>query len=344
MLLWHNWLSKQSLTGLQRHTPEPSSPTATIRIFLCPPHSNVLPEEEQARDRLIDKIRDSLEGSGVEIEMPNFRKTNREDHGPAIYLDRVARLRNTDLVILLLDPPATGVGVMLQLFHNATIPCLCVTKNWSAVSRMVRGLALSQLSYIEYSFLDAVGPAIAKWFRENADAIRQSQSHRDRAWQRLRGLDIRRTMILTRIIQSTVAKMPCLREEFLDHLVDNQNMVGTLTLLQLAYVAKVQNWRLVPSQSNHLSFEPSLDGLSANIRDKEFSAFAARTSLVNLWDALIEFRPEIDEAKACREWSKYVHELSLDAARKANRAKTPRDLTRSKKDWLGVLRLKEDLL
>jgi len=142
---WQSWLAQRKLTVLQRRPADLNSSPAPIRVYLCPPVSNVIPAEEKARDSLIDGIKNSLQSLSIpaQIDTPTIQKSNREDHGPAIYLNRVAQLRNTDLAIALLDPPSTGVGIMLQLLHNATIPCLCVTANLAGVSRMVRGLAPS---------------------------------------------------------------------------------------------------------------------------------------------------------------------------------------------------------
>jgi hypothetical protein len=73
------------------------------------------------------------------------------------------------------------------------------------------------------------------------------------------------------------------------------------------------------------------------------AAAAARASLATLWDAMEECQPAIDEATARRAWSSFVAELSLNAARSEKQVRTVEDLARSKKQWLRVLRAKEEL-
>jgi hypothetical protein len=345
LLQWHDWLHSKNLTPLQRchHQLLPSE--EPIRVYLCPPLSNVLPAEKQAVDSLMTGIIKALKGSGIqlEIEVPTMQLAGRQEHGPEIYLNRVARLRNTDLAIPLLDPPSTGVGIMLQLFHNATIPCLCVTKNWAGVSRMVRGLAPAQMCYVEHSSPEAAGSEVAEWLTEHADEIRHSRVHRDQAWERVRGLDIHRTMTLSRIVGAGVSQMPLLREEFLKELAGSRDMIGTLTLLQLAHLANTQQWHLIPSPTGFLALEPPIGTLAPNTRNREMATAAVRASLATFWEALEECGPAISEAEARRAWSSFVAELSLNAARKENRVQTIEDLSRSKKQWLKVLRAQEEL-
>jgi hypothetical protein len=342
---WQDWLKTKNLTVLERRLPRSPFSTEPIRVFLCPPLSNVLEAEKKALDGLVNEITRSLKGSGVpvEIQTPTVQQGGRPDHGPEIYLNRVAQLRHTDLAIPLLGPPSTGVGIMLQLIINATIPCLCATRNWAEVSRMVRGLAPSELPYIEYSSPESLGSDVAKWLRQHADQIRQSRVLRDQAWLRLRGLDIRRAMTLARIVQAEVSEMPLLREEFLEQLADSKEMTGTLTLLQLAYVANTQGWHLISSRSGILALEPRIGDLAPNTPNREMAAAAARASLGTLWDAMEECQPALDEAKARHAWSSFLAELTPDAARKEKRVRTVEDLARTKKEWLKVFRAKEQL-
>src|SRR5438132_616712 len=150
-------------------------------------------------------------------------------------------------------------------------------------------------------------------------------------------------MTLARIVEAGVSKMPLLRAEFFTHVARSKDMTGTLTLLQLAYLAKAQQWRLTASPAGFFALEPPIGNLAPNTPDTEIAAAAARASLATLWDAMGECQPEIDEAKARRAWSSFVAELSLSAARKEKRVRTVQDLTRSKKQWIKVLCAKEEL-
>src|SRR5207245_1083173 len=110
-------------------------------------------------------------------------------------------------------------------------------------------------SFVEYSTPGTLGPEIAKWLRQHAVRIRQSRAHREQAWRRLRGLDIRRAMTLARIVQAEISEIPLFREAFVEQLAGCQDMTGTLTLLQIAHIATVQKWHLVASPLNLLAFE-----------------------------------------------------------------------------------------
>lgn len=339
---WQSFLATRSLGVAERRPEQLPSANGPIRVFLCHPLSNVLPIEKKELDSLVGEITNAVKNSGIEvdIETPRLQSAGRQDHGPEIYLGRVAGLRHTDLAIVFLDPASTGVGIMLQLIHNATIPCLCLTKNWTEVSRMVRGLAPAKLPFIQYSSIGTVGPQIADWLTQHSEGIRQSREHRDRAWLRLAGLDVRRVFALAGIVGADVPSMSLFREEFVDRLKGSDDLTGALTLFQMAYIAIAQQWQLVSSSSGFLAFEPPVV-LPTGIHNREIAEVAARTSLSNLWDAIHQIHA--DESNAVKAWSTYLQELSPNAARKAAKVKTVADLTWSTKDWLRVLGAKDEL-
>jgi transcriptional regulator with XRE-family HTH domain len=339
---WHCFLAARKLAVVDR-CPQPLlTPSEPIRVFLCYPLSNVMPAEKEEVDGLVCEITNSLKNSGIQvaIETPQWQPAGRPDYGPDIYLRRVAGLRQTDLAIAFLDPASTGVGIMLQLIHNATIPCLCVTKSWAGVSRMVRGLAPSKLPFIEYTSTGAAGPQIASWLTQQADAVRHSRARRDRAWLRLGGLHVGRALTLAQILGRNVSPMPLFREEFGERLKECDDLTATLTLFQLAYIAIAQQWHLVPSSSGFLALAPPIV-LPTGIHNKDMAEAAARTSLSNLSDAMEQI--QCADSIARRAWSTYLGELSLSAARKEKKAKTVADLTRSVKEWLRILSAKDEL-
>jgi hypothetical protein len=345
MLRWQRRLAEKNLPFPRYEPPATGVATGPIRIAVCPPVSNVTPDEKNAVARLVDEIRKSLEGSGapVAVEMLERQEVGRRDQGPKIYLDWVARLRTTDLAVALLDPPATGVGIMLQLFQNATIPCLCIAKRWSEVSRMVMGLAPAHMDHIEYKSTKEFAEELASWLRDHAKSIMESRSRRERAWTNLSSLSIQRATALAGIVGSPVAEMQCLREEFLQHLVAHEHMIGAVTLLQLAYVLKSQNWNAIPDADGKLVFEPSLAGQLVGTPNREAKLMAARISLANLVDALESCRPTVPTAKAATAWSIYLHELTSDAARGEPASRTTGTYICSKKQWLRNLTARDEL-
>jgi hypothetical protein len=342
---WSSYARERNLDIHQRHPqrPEPlAMSTLPIRIFLCPPVSNVSAEEKEELDGQLNALTSSLKefGNQVEIESPKLLSAGRQDHAPEIYLGRACALQRTDLVIAFLDPASTGVGIMLQLIHNATIPCLCVTKHSAALSRMVRGLSPSRLPFVECSSTVTIGAQVADWLTQHIDEIRQSRARREDAWLRLAGLNFRRGITLAQLVSAPENAMPLFRSEFTERLQACDDLVGTPTLFQLAYIAIAQQWHLVPSSSGFLALEPSFD-LPDSIRNREMAEAAARVSLSNLYDAMQQM--QVDQSKAERAWCIYVEELSLNAARKERKVKAIADLSRSVSDWLSILSAKDEL-
>jgi hypothetical protein len=333
---WKGYMQEKNLGTLQRPPQQLPRPGLPLRIFLCYPLSNVSPTEKHELDGLLSAVATALHNSGIDvtIETPSLQSSARQDHAPEIYLRRLAGLRRTDLAITFLDPASTGVGIMLQLIHDATVPCLCVTKHQAAVSRMVRGLAPVRLYFIEHSSTAALGPQLADWLSQHMDELRQSQVHRESAWSRLGGLNLRRAMTLARLASAPPIPMPLFREEFTERLESCDDLTGTVTLFQLAHIAIAQHWRLVPSSSGFLCFEPAFV-LPEGIRNSEMAAVAARISLTTLWDTMQQI--QVDESRARQVWSTYLRELSLNAARKEKKVKKVADLSRSVSDWLRVL-------
>jgi hypothetical protein len=337
---WRERLAEKHLPCPEYHQAKPASTGAPIRISICPPMSNETPDETTARRLLVEAIRKSFEESATTVAVvePEFKEHGRQDHGPEIYLNWLGRLQTTDLAVLVLDPPATGVGIMLQLFQNASIPCLCIAKEWLKVSRMVRGLAPTGLAHIEAKSPEYLRQELANWINANGQTIRQSRTRRESAWKSLGGLSIRRARSLAQIVGAPAVPMPLLREEFLQQLTKHEGMIGTLTLLQLAYISQTQNWNIVPGTGGCLFFEPSIAGRLPAGPQRKAKLAAAKSSLANLFNALEDCDPPIAEDAANRAWSAYLNELELDAARKERKT-----LTRSKQDWLRILRTKDEL-
>lgn len=342
LLQWKDFLATKDIAVVEGNPQRLSNTTGPVRVFLCYPLSNVLPQERLELEGLVVEVTNSLRSCGIEVEIetPKFQGQGRQDHGPEIYLDRIARLRRTDLAIAFLDPASTGVGIMLQLMHNATVPCVCIAKKEAQVSRMVRGLAPLQLPIIEYSSAGTVGSHLTDWLAEHVDAIRQSRARRDRAWTQLGGLYLRRAITLTQIVDANVVAMPLFREQFWTRLQSCDDLTGPLTLFQLAYIAIVQEWNVVPSSSDFLAFEPHF-ALPDGVHDKKMTEAAAHPSLCNLWEAMQQ--GHADKSRARQAWSAYLAELSLNAARNEKKTKTVANLIRSVEDWLRVLRAKDEL-
>lgn len=339
---WHDWAAAKNVAGSLTNAPCRSSTNDPVRVFLCHPVSNVLPSEKETINRLLHSISAGLAASGLPLEVhAPVLELGRHDQGPEIYLKRLTELRQTDLAIPLLDPPSTGVGIMLQLFHNATIPCLCVTKDWGTVSRMVRGLAPSQLDHVEVSSPSEAGPQIAKWLVAHFDEVRQARERRNEAWNAVQAVGIPRATALARIIDAPRRSMPLLRDEFLEHVIANPNLHGTITLLQLVYLAIAQEWSIVPSAAGFLALEPPIR-LPPNTAQLHIAETAARVSLGALWEANSLRQQPVSEKRLAEVWSTYISELSPNAARAGKPARTAEDLTRSPEQWLRVLRAKED--
>jgi nucleoside 2-deoxyribosyltransferase len=346
---WREWIGNR---GLELEAPAHGTSSAGVtRLvgYVSMPVSNVdksVEEELQLfAKHLVDSVRDA--GLPVEITFPQFQRTNREERATSIYEQTISAIYNADLGIVILAPPATGVGVTAKLFCNTTLPCILAARDGEGVSRMLLGAPFPRLGEVQQftSTAEAAGK-IVQTLSEHIEQLKLSAPLRQEALAGASDWGLANAIERFRVSRglsheeaiSTICRVPFLRSEWLESLVRVEGQNAHVTLLQLGHIVQSLGWRFDAIANGDLRVQANceIQGLTGDQQVSEEERAAAEQSLTNLLDARSRIDREqlfpIDDSVIFDGWEKYCHELTLDAGRGEEQR-----LVRSVGEWVEVL-------
>jgi hypothetical protein len=349
---WDQWLSKKGISpNPPQLTRQPIRNTTELTACLAFPISNVNQDEKAKINEIKDAIRGALEKNTNSVRItcrePEVWKQARPDFGSPIYLKTLSRISDSDFGIVIATPPATGVGITMQLFANSTMPAMTIAADADGVSRMFQGVPCPFLSpIVEFSKRPNLQESIETILAYQMEALLRSAAQRREAAGLISSTSLKNAIDRHRIprnlsqaeVLNQLDKVSFIRKEWLRYLFESDAILPNVTLLQFVHIALHFGWNISVSQSGVPCWDP---GCSDRESDQNWTAeqrAAAEASLDNLVDALHEIQNnnsslfEFDDNVVYEQWDNYCHELVLDAARHETRR-----LVRSKKKWLDLL-------
>jgi hypothetical protein len=224
-------------------------------------------EKLQSMLRGVESIlRDIHKETGVSIELrcPDFQKDMRHDRGSEIYLSTISRLQECDFALTFATPPATGVGIMMRLFANASLPCLSVAEEGSAVSRMFDGMYCRHIGEtIRFSDAKDVPQLVKDAIVRNIGSLRESAGCRRPVRHAIsqtsfRGLVNNAPTDLRAAYEKVLHEPPkveSIREEWMRAFAEKGEMLPNTTLVQFVHIASKLEWtiRVLPSGVPYLT-------------------------------------------------------------------------------------------
>ncbi len=352
---WRDWLRARNLDGPVVAGSSNYNEVDELVSYLSMPVSNVDEETEWQLRQLTQKIDGAIKAAGlpVQIVLPKFQRTNREEHATTIYNQTVSSICSADFGIALLTPPATGVGVTAQLFANATLPCMLVAKQGAAISRMLLGAPFARIGEVVlYDSSETAADAIVDTLKVNFKSLKEAAGRRRRALTHPSNRSLVDALERFRVSHglshddavSELGKVPFLREEWFQAMTDSEGRTSQVTLLQLAHIVVSLGWHLDVGPGGGLAVLPpcKIHGTEGGDTPTNAEVRAAEESLTNLLEARnIANKKQlfpVEDSVVFEGWRKYCHELTMDAGR----AEESR-LVRTTNEWVTEL-LSDEIL
>lgn len=322
--LWR--LSINQKMGTQPDVPRATQPPAVeeLNVELSPPISNLQAEQEERVTQACDAVTEVLERfSSIRLRVSNPRdakhliseKAGRHDFRREIYRDSVKRILQADLVISVLSPPATGVGVMSQVHTDATIPRIAIVEN-EAVSRMYTGLFVPLIGdVITYGSSQEIQSRLRKILADNWQMLARSAAQRRDVIRRIARAGVARAIQKHRVLRKKTldafVKEACQGVEiepgWLKDVAEVPELSATLTLIQMVHIAQTLGWQISINPDGIPCWDVPMHG------DRDFEP-----AISNLVVACEDSGWSVPDDKLLAEWQKCENVLSADEHRDAS--------------------------
>lgn len=321
--LWRLWATQEM--GRVPDVPKAGQlpPVDELRVELMPPMSNLGAEEKDRVDQVCAEVIDVLKHfSPIRIKVSDPRNSEhfiseskgRHDFGEKIYRGTVKRILKADLVISVLSPPATGVGIMSQVHADATIPRIAIVAD-DPVSRMYMGLPVALLGdVLNYRSSQEIRRGLHNLLMDNWQVLAQSAALRRDVIRRIARAGVARAIHKHRLLHGQTldafvdeaSRRVDIAPEWLKAVATDPELSATLTLIQMVHIAQALDWKIVVGRDG----VPCWDAPAHEDRKVD-------VALSNLVVACEEMKWPVKDETLFVEWQKCEMDLSTDRQRDA---------------------------